>query len=496
MLDAIKPEEVRGEGDPPVRLLAYDSRDVESGALFFALPGLHTDGHRFVQDALERGAVAVVHERELPSYREGVVYLRVKNARRALSAASAVFYGHPSQDLEVIGVTGTDGKSSTTYFIYQLLRASGVKVGCISTALFSTGGEPEPNPLRQSTPEAPFVHGALARMREAGCTHAVVEATSHGLSPRTARLEDVRFTVGVLTNITHEHMEFHGSFEQYREDKGRLFRGLPEEGKAVLNLDDPSSGFLAERTRAGVWGYGLGAREGARLWAEVREESLAGSRCLVHGRETLEVWVPFPGRFNVENVLAAVLGAAAAAGKEPEGFLSHVPHLEGVPGRMERVEAGQPFLVLVDYAHTPGAFEKLLPFVRRFVEGRLIVVFGSAGERDRTKRPMQGRVASRWAEVVVLTDEDPRGEDRMAILREIAAGCEGLMEGESLFMVPDRREAIGLAVGMAREGDAVLCLGKGHERSIVTAEGPVAWDEVGAVREALAARGWREEQGL
>jgi UDP-N-acetylmuramoyl-L-alanyl-D-glutamate--2,6-diaminopimelate ligase len=486
---------LRGCPETRVRSLTYDSRRVEAGDLFIALPGLHTDGHRFIERAIRRGAVAVLHQDQPEIYREGVAYLQVPDSRQGMSALAAAFYEYPSRELSVIGVTGTDGKSTTVWLIHQLLEALGQPGGFISTVQMCSADRVVENPLRQSTPEAPEIQQLLRRMVDVGHRYAVLEATSHGLSTRTGRLTAVEFTAGVCTNISHEHLEFHGSPEQYRSDKANLFRALPGNGFGVVNLNDPSHGYLIDQAAAPVLTYGL-ENPRADLWAEPGHSDLGGSEFTLHyAGEALSSRLNLPGGYNLENLLAALLTVLRLLAAAPADLVEAIPGLRGVPGRMESIDSGQPFRVIVDYAHTPQSFAKLFPLARKHTGGRLIVVFGSAGERDLAKRPLQGGLAARFCDIVILADEDPRGEDPETILEQIAAGClredPGCREGESLLLVPDRREAIGRAFSLARSGDTVLLLGKGHERSIIYADGPIPWLEAEVARETLERMGYR-----
>jgi len=488
-------EEARGDMRRAVRGIAYDSRDAGPGFLFAAMDGLHTDGHRYVGDAIRRGATAVLHSRPLVDVPPTVTCIRVLDPRTALSPMAAAFYNHPSRSIRVIGVTGTDGKSSTVWFITQLIGLLGGKAGFLSTVSFKTGDEVVKNPFRQSTPEASEIHGMLREMVDEGQEYAVVEATSHGLSPRTNRLGDVLFDAAVLTNVTHEHLEFHGSFEQYRSDKANLFRAVsPDAAKevqcprfAVVNAADPSAGYFQEASRVPVHRYGPGGELDALY---CREDVSGTSFRLAHNGQEVETRIVIPGPFWVENSLAAVLASARMLEVPPLSLAPLLPRLQSVPGRMDYVDLGQPFAVIVDYAHTPGAFRKLFPWMRAHTSGKLTAVFGSAGERDREKRPLQGGAAAAHCDTLVIADEDPRGEDRMEILEQIAAGCKGKKRGEDLFLIPDRREAIRFALSRARPGDAVLLLGKGHEGSIIGPEGPAAWDERAEAEAALRSLGY------
>lgn len=492
LIDVLNPLEADPNPDTVIKGIAYDSRDVKKDYAFFALPGIHTDGRRFIPAAVKAGASFIVYQGGDCDIPQGISFARVENARTAMSAFSAAFYDRPADKLKVIGVTGTDGKSSTSYYIWQLLQKLGYKAGIITTVLYSTGGEAIPNPLRQSSPEAPFVHAALYDMQKEGCDFAVVEATSHGLSPETARLADVSFDTGVFTNITHEHLEFHGSFDNYLFCKSRLFAGLPENGAAVINLDDKQAKYLADVSNARILHYSSSGKNKADLWAQDIRGSLEGTSFGVRfGSKACDINIPLIGEFNADNVMAAVLAVSASADIDIALVLDRVGELSPLEGRMQAIRCGQNFGVIVDYAHTPGAFERLFPFVKRFTTGRIIAVFGSAGERDTEKRPWQGRIADKYADIIVLTDEDPRLEDRMAILKDIAAGCSRKKEGENLFLIPDRKEAIKKAFEIAKKGDLVLLLGKGHEKSIVQADGPQPWNEAKTAEELLKSMGYK-----
>lgn len=479
-----------GTGDPLVRGIAYDSRKVKAGYLFFALDGLHTDGHRFIDDAVDRGATAVVCSRKLDRYRPEVVYLQVPDSRFSLSPISAGFYGNPSERLDVIGVTGTDGKSTTVFLIHQLLANLGRRSGFISTVQIMTGDTPNENRRRQSTPEASEIHGILAEMEQNGKKVAVVEATSHGLSRKTNRLSDVKFRVGVVTNVTHEHLEFHGTFENYVSDKANLFRVLEGPGSfGVINREDAHA--EAFRKAACVPVYSYSTAQEADLRAEDIELDADGEGfTLVSANSRHRTRINLPGLFNVDNTLAAVLVVWKYTGAELSAVAELLPRLRPTVGRMHYVRMGQEFLVVVDYAHTPGAFEKVLPAIHNQTAGRLIVVFGSAGERDVEKRGIQGRIADRYCSCIVLTDEDPRGERSEDILREIASGMVNHTMGEDLFLIPDRRDAIRKAYSVARSGDTVLLLGKAHEASIIYADGPQPWNEIRTAEECLSELGY------
>ena len=486
--------ELRGPENPAIHGLYYDSRQVGRGDLFAALEGVHTDGHDYIAQAVRRGAAAVLHSRKLCEYLPGVSYVRCEEARAALSTVSHRFFDRPSERLPVIGVTGTNGKSTVVWFIQQFLRALGKQSGFLSTVWFQTGEEVVKNSLRQSTPEAPEVHGLLKTMLENGKQYAIVEATSHGLSMRTRRLADVRFQAAVLTNITHEHLEFHGSLEQYSADKANLFRALDRspapDAFGVVNLMEPRQAEFRAATTRPTLTYSSAGSDADLYAVEISPDLSGSSLALTSAHESVPVRLNHPGLYNVENLLAAVLTVKQLLDIPLAELAPHVTGLRPVKGRMEPVDAGQPFRVIVDYAHTPDSFEKLLPLVKQHTPGALLVVFGSAGERDTEKRSVQGSITARHCDTIVLADEDPRGEEGQAILEEIAAGIRGKQEGRDLFLVPDRTRAIRLAFEKAAPGDTVLLLGKGHESSIIYADGPMPWDEADAARGVLAEMGY------
>ena len=517
LIPSLNAAERFGLENPTITSIAYDSREVEPGGIFFALEGSHTDGHRFIEAAADRGAAAVVHSRRLDVRRPGIVYLRVQNTRNALSPLSAEFWGRPSGDMNVIGVTGTDGKSTTVGLIHQLLQLTGCSSGSISTVGFNMGESLEVNPRRQSTPEAPEIHALLRAMLDAGKHYAVLEATSHALSPRNSRLADVDFDAAVFTNVTSEHLDFHGDLETYRADKARLFEAAAASNKpeafGVVNADDPHAEmFITAAGERPVFTYSLRCRDVDLRASNCALEPSGTSFTLITPTGSRDVFINLPGLYNVENTLAALCTAAEIQNEDPLEFADLCPKLRGIKGRMEPISGNMPFNVIVDYAHSPGSFAKILPFLKGLAEssqssssgkniksgksagGRLIAVFGSAGERDIDKRSEQGRLASLHADIIILTEEDPRGEDPMKILEDIAVGAEGSREmrrGGTLFLIPDRRDAIRRAFAAAQPGDTAVFLGKGHETSIIRADGPHRWDEAEECRFALRELGYQ-----
>ena len=505
LVAALRPDAIRGRVDRAVTAVCYDSRTVRPGAAFFAQPGAHVDGHRYIDDAVAAGAVAVVHSRE-PGRRRpaepghGVTWIRVADPAAALSAGAACFFDHPGRALTMVGVTGTNGKSTTAWMIYDLLRALGVPAGLISTVGVDYGAGLVANPEHVTTPLAVEMHAALRAMADAGLGTAVVEASSWALAGGSKRLADVRFDGGVLTSFSHDHLELHGTAAAYLAAKLNLFRAL--RGGAGCAVAPP---HLVEEVRAvttaPVYAFGTAAAgsAGGDRWACRAEVDRGGSdrgalRFMLHlDGQAAPAALAARGRFNLDNCMAAASVVARQCGVPAAGLSGPIGALRLPPGHLEEVDMGQPFRLIVDYAHTPEAFRTTLSLLAgdaRDGGGRVIAVFGSAGERDLDKRAMQGRVADRYADLIVLTDEDCRGEDPAAILREIAAGCAGRREGDDLILEVDRRAAIARAVAAARGGDVVALLGKGHEASMIGPDGARPWSERAAAEDALRAAGW------
>lgn len=539
LVNALNIELTSVDRDPVITDLCFDSRSVTSGSLFFALPGTHVHGNTFITDAINRGALAVVYQDELPveavktakSQQTAPVFIKVQDARFAMSPIAAAFYDNPSSKLAVIGVTGTEGKSSTVSFIWQLLRLMGKKAGFISTVQYSLGGDAIANPEHQTTPEAPIVQRQLYQMVQAGCHYAVVESSSHGLSVRTNRLGNVLFDCAVWMNVTHEHLEFHGTFEQYRHDKANLFRALDTHNHeklidgqkvtipafGVINLEDPSAEYFVKSTKCPVYGFttrGAAGRGQGFLNSNppripyLLADKIAGSKGIsfeLEGSEkligtvsagsgTIAVESPVSGAFNVYNITAALLTVSQITQLPIQEVAGKTQFLEPITGRMTPICQGQPFEVIVDYAHTPSSFETIFPPLKKRVTGRLIALFGSGGERDIKKRPEQGKIAAHWCDMVFLADEDPRGEDPQTLLEMIAQGArtEGKVSEETgLYLIPNRQEAIRKAFSLAREGDIVLLLGKAHENSIIYKDYIMPYDEIKEAQNALAEIGFK-----
>ena len=482
-----------------VRGVASDSRQVQPGDVFVAISGGSVDGHLYIRDAIAKGACAVVGSQEgsgLP-----VPYIQVANSRLALAQIAAALNDYPARKLTMIGVTGTDGKTTTANIIFSILKAAGLRAGMISTVNAVIGDETLDTGFHVTTPDAPSIQNYLARMVNAGLTHVVLEATSHGLAQE--RVAACDFDLGVVTNITHEHLDYHGSYEAYRQAKGRLFSDLgsindkpahPPCG-AVLNLDDSSYDYLAKLTRVPVLSYGLEPEASVHPINLSSMHNLHSSIQLLVGGVTLQ-GEPFQlqcdsrlaGEFNVSNLLAAIALTRGILNLDAEAVRQGVADMPGVPGRMEVIDLGQEFTALVDFAHTPNALRRALEAARSLTSGRVIVVFGSAGLRDRQKRRMMAEISADLADLTVLTAEDPRTKSLAGILEEMAQGMlsHAGVEGRTFWRVPDRGEALRHAVRLAQPGDLVMACGKGHEQSMCFGEVEYPWDDRVAMRAALA----------
>lgn len=551
--DGITPIDQKEISNIPISNLVFDSREVTKDSLFFALPGIHANGNNYIPQAIEKGANAIVFQDELDHelqlkiakaitkrqieatvYEGNVNYfpvlIKVKDSRFAMAPISDYFYDSPSKKLVIIGVTGTEGKSSTVSFIWQLLRLCGKKAGFISTVEYSFGDEAIANPQHQTTPEAPIIQHHLNKMLENGCQYAVIESSSHGLSPKTNRLGNVLFDCGVFMNVTLEHLEFHKTFEQYKKDKANLFRLLdchdhikeiagekltiPSFG--VVNLEDPSAKYFIDSTKKQVYGFttqgkaGKAANnkevdlpeipentnyfEGLNICAEKEGISFDVN---IHENtdknETLQLTANLPGAFNAYNIMASIIAVSKLTNLSYQEVASKVKDVAPIKGRMTVIEQNQPFEVIIDYAHTPSSFETIFPPIRKRCKGKMIALFGSGGERDLTKRPLQGKIAASYCDTVILTDEDPRGEDSVELLKMIAVGSQeqGKKLDEDLFIIPDRKKAIRYAFSIAKENDIILLLGKSHENSIIYKDYVMPYDEISEAQLALSELGYK-----
>ena len=551
--DGITPIDQKEISNIPISNLVFDSREVTKDSLFFALPGIHANGNNYIPQAIEKGANAIVFQDELDHelqlkiakaitkrqieatvYEGNVNYfpvlIKVKDSRFAMAPISDYFYDSPSKKLVIIGVTGTEGKSSTVSFIWQLLRLCGKKAGFISTVEYSFGDEAIANPQHQTTPEAPIIQHHLNKMLENGCQYAVIESSSHGLSPKTNRLGNVLFDCGVFMNVTLEHLEFHKTFEQYKKDKANLFRLLdchdhikeiagekltiPSFG--VVNLEDPSAKYFIDSTKKEVYGFTTQGKAGkAATNKEVDLPEIPENTNYFEGlnicaekegisfdvnihedtdkNKTLQLTANLPGAFNAYNIMASIIAVSKLTNLSYQEVASKVKDVAPIKGRMTVIEQNQPFEVIIDYAHTPSSFETIFPPIRKRCKGKMIALFGSGGERDLTKRPLQGKIAASYCDTVILTDEDPRGEDSVELLKMIAVGSQeqGKKLDEDLFIIPDRKKAIRYAFSIAKKDDIILLLGKSHENSIIYKDYVMPYDEISEAQLALSELGYK-----
>jgi UDP-N-acetylmuramoyl-L-alanyl-D-glutamate--2,6-diaminopimelate ligase len=464
---------------PEVRSLAYNSQRVESGAVFFAIQGENSDGHDFVPQALDRGAVAVVSERPAPDGVQ-VPWAQVPRIRRALADAARAFYGHPERALRLVGITGTNGKTTTAYLVESILRAAGLGVGLFGTIEYHVAGKTLPAP--NTTPESLDLTSYLADLRDAGSSIAVMEVSSHALAQE--RVWGFPFAAAIFTNLTRDHLDYHHTMEEYFRAKLRLFEGLgtsPPE-VAVINIDDAWGRRMLESSPSRVVTFGSGSEPA------VHPKRFSGDgngleAVVITPQGPLDILSPLVGRPNLMNILGAV-AATQALGIGAESIQQGVATLRSVPGRFERVEAGQPFLVVVDYAHTDDALRNVLTTAREFARGRLIVVFGCGGDRDRSKRALMGEAAGSLADLVVLTSDNPRGEDPLMIMNDALVGLQ--RTGRPYVLEVDRAAAIHRALERAQAGDVVVIAGKGHETYQVLKDRTIPFDDRRVSRQALA----------
>ena len=472
----------KGSLDLPISGLVMDSRRVVPGNLFFALHGLRTDGAGYIDEAIARGAVAVVTDK-LPLYAQGrVTFIQVADPRAMLARVAQRFYRFPDRDMAVVGVTGTNGKTTVTHLIKHFLNGD-QRVGLIGTINYDLGARTVPS--YKTTPESLDIYGMLAQMRDAGCRQAVMEVSSHGIDQQ--RVAGMQFGAAVFTNLTQDHLDYHKTLEAYFEVKTRLFTGRAgaDPKIAIINLDDPYGVRLA----ALVSGRAQTMTYGEHVRAQVRAEDVVlnyknTTFKLVWPGGTMLVDSPMIGRYNVSNLLAAI-ATALSLGRDPSVFLSRLKSFKGVPGRMERIEEGQPFNVLVDYAHTDDALHNALGMLRAITPGRLLVVYGCGGNRDRAKRPLMTKAVQAVADQAFATADNPRNESIAQIFADMKTG---VTSPEKITWIEDRRRAISLALDMAGPGDCLLIAGKGHESYQEFADTVIPFDDRQVVRELIAVK--------
>ena len=471
--------------DAVITSVERDSRRVQEGALFACITGAHVDAHSFIPDVARAGARAVLTERERVEVPAGISVLHVSNLQEALDVIVPYFYDYPARSMRVIGITGTNGKTTTSYLTRAILRHAGKRVGLIGTIQVMM--EDEVFPTSNTTPDVIVMQQLLAEMRTRGMDTVIMEVSSHALDQ--GRVAGIEFDTAVFTNLTQDHLDYHKTMENYARAKARLFDLVSTEGTkagktAVLNADDAASEIMRAHTHCPIIAYGV--ENSAALMAQDVHLAQDGMELtLVHdGAVFSRLHIGITGLFNVYNVLAAT-GAALAEGLPASDIVAALSAFTGVPGRFELVRAGQNFSVIVDYAHTPDGMENVLRTARAVTRGRIIAVFGCGGDRDRTKRPIMGRIGAELSDIVVLTSDNPRTEDPAAIVDEVEAGVLPVIGDKPYEKIVDRRTAIFHAVGTARAGDTVVILGKGHETYQILKDGTIHFDDRETAREAI-----------
>lgn len=455
VLAKVQPLETKGDKDVEITGVQMDSRKIKKGDLFVAVKGTQTDGHAYISKALELGAVAILQSNALPAEKvEGVTYVRVADTEDAVGEVATQFYGDPSHKLQLVGVTGTNGKTTVATVLYNMFRAFGYKVGLCSTVCNYI--DDQPVQTDHTTPDPITLNELLARMVEAGCEYAFMECSSHAIHQK--RIGGLHFVGALFTNLTRDHLDYHKTFENYRNAKKMFFDGLDKDAFAITNADDRNGMFMVQNTRATIKTYST--RTAADFKGRILEESLEGMLLEI---DDCEVSVRFIGRFNVSNLLA-VYGAAVMLGKEPQEILRVMSTLHPVNGRFEAIRSREGVSAIVDYAHTPDALVNVLTTINEIVKGKanVITVCGAGGNRDKGKRPLMAQEAANRSDRVIITSDNPRFEDPQAIINDMLAGLDAEQKKKVISIV-DRREAIRTAAMMAQPGDVILVAGKGHE---------------------------------
>ena len=480
---------VQGKVDFSIEALAHDSRQVVPGTLFVCLSGFKTDGHNYIMQAYAQGAVAVLVEKEIENIPQGLTVITVADTRDAIRAITPYFFDYPSRKLRMIGVTGTNGKTTTTYLLRSILQEAGFKVGIIGTIQNSIGQRVVPT--KNTTPDVIDLQSLLAEMVASSMDYVVMEVSSHALA--LERVTGCEFDVGIFTNMTRDHLDFHVTFENYIAAKAKLFQSLGKIGNykkgktAIINTDDGAANFILSSTACKTITYGINTN--ADVMAEHANIQASGTSFNIVGSFAhITLQLKITGLFNVYNVLSAV-GAALAEGIDSQIIKIALEKFQSVPGRFELVNIDQPFSVIVDYAHTPDGLENILKTAQQIAKKRIIVVFGCGGDRDRSKRPIMGKIAAEYGHIVIATSDNPRSEDPGIILNEIETGIKaGLTTGKIYEKISDRRQAIARALHMAESDDIVIIAGKGHENYQILKNRTISFDDKEVVREIISER--------
>jgi UDP-N-acetylmuramoyl-L-alanyl-D-glutamate--2,6-diaminopimelate ligase len=474
LLDSIEYSVLQGSSEIEVNHIAYDSRKVEKGDLFVCITGFQTDGHGYAKKAVENGAIAILCEKAIEGIPTDITIIQTDNTRKAIAMISSNFYHHPSEEMNVIGVTGTNGKTTTTYLMKSILDKIGHKVGVIGTIENRIGEKVIPT--ERTTPESLELQALLRQMKEEEVTDVVMEVSSHSLDLH--RVDGIRYRVGIFTNLTQDHLDYHKTMENYKKAKSLLFQRC--EG-SVINVDDPAGEYMVEQSKGKVLTFGIENK--ADLQAEEIHISADGVHfVLEYNTKRYPVMIHTPGRFSIYNALGAI-GASLLLGIDMDTIIKGLAENSGVSGRFQRVKSKRGYHAIVDYAHTPDGLENILNTAKEFVEGRVITVFGCGGDRDRTKRPIMGEIAGNLSDYCVITSDNPRTEDPVAILADVEQGVK--KTGCDYVKFVDRREAICHAVEYAKEGDIVIIAGKGHETYQIFPDKTIHFDDVEEVRKAF-----------
>ncbi len=479
LIDDIKVEFVKGDMDKEISDIKYDTRDIENNDLFVAISGFKTDGHLYIDDAVNNGAKAVLIENELQYYQSGITYIKVNNSRKMMALLARKLFNNPTDKIDLIGITGTNGKTTTSFIIYNLLKDAGYKVGLIGT-IKNIVSSSEILESVHTTPESVDLYRYFNEMISDGFDKAVMEVSSHAID--LFRIEGMKFKTAVFTNLTPEHLDYHINLENYREVKSRLFTMLKPDGFAVLNKDDSTSDYILDKIEGKSFTYSINYSS-SDLYTERYSFDLEGLSFKTAGLFTEEFSLKLSGIFNIYNTLAAIL-SVKLLGINTDIINQSLKSMESVPGRFEKIIEGQNFDVVVDFAHTPDGMENIFRAISKIAKKRIIAVFGCGGDRDKSKRPVMGSIAAEYADTVIITNDNPRSESAVKIIKEIAAGFSK-KENVDFYKIPDRKKAIYKAVDLAEEDDFVIILGRGHETRQIFSDKVIELDDREAVREAI-----------
>jgi len=475
IINGLEIEYIKGEKALEINEIRYDSRDVEKGDLFICIQGFKTDGHKYIDDVIDKEANVVVIDKELDSYDNSITYIKVADSRKAMAVLAKNFFENPLKEIDLIGVTGTNGKTTTTYLIKEILNQSGYKTGLIGT-IEVFNGEESINASR-TTPESLDIYRYLAKMREKGVKYTVMEVSSHALALN--RVDTMDFKAAVFTNLTQDHLDYHKTMDRYAAEKAKLFKKLKSDGTAIINNDDNYAQLFKDTTQQDIITYGI--EKESELQPNEIELSLEGVKFNLND---FKYNLNLTGKFNIYNSLAAV-GVAKSLGIKEDLIKKSLEGIEGIPGRFETINRGQDFTVIVDYAHTPDSMINVLRAVQHFEHNDIIVVFGCGGERDKKKRPIMGEIAVQYSDYVVVTTDNPRSEVPETIIEEIVEGIKESEYSTPYTIEVEREDAIYEAVGKAKKGDVVVIIGKGHETYQVFADKTIDFNDKAVAKAAI-----------